>query len=77
MPATTPLNAAARNGTTLPLPDSDIPPLDFLEAVQRLFGGPVCAWIKCKGFLDGNQLIIRAELPRSRKRDQGLRLRPS
>jgi HSP20 family protein len=47
----------------LPLNDFGIPPFDFLEAVQRLFDGPVCQWIKCKGFLDGNQLVIRAELP--------------
>jgi hypothetical protein len=50
MPAT-PSNAVARNGTTLPLPDFVIPPLDCLGGGAASFRSPLGAWIKCKGFL--------------------------
>jgi HSP20 family protein len=41
----------------------DFPPFGFLEAAQRLFDSPVRAAMKCEEFMDGNQLVVRAELP--------------
>lgn len=63
MPAN-PSNAVARNSSSfLPVNLFDFPPFGFLEAAQRLFDSPVRAAMKCEEFMDGNQLVVRAELP--------------
>ncbi len=63
MPAN-PSNAVARNSSTfLPVNLLDFPPFGFLDAAQRLFDSPARAAMKCEEFMDGKQMVVRAEVP--------------